>query len=60
MAGRSFYMQILACDQNQRALVMRGMVNLYTDAEGYDVVETSIADALTWADNYRVQAAANA
>lgn len=60
MAGRSYYMQILACDQNQRALVMRGVVDLYTDAEGYNVVETSTAAALAWADSYRVQAAANA
>ncbi|MHB2250820.1 hypothetical protein ACX64O_28685 (plasmid) [Pseudomonas fitomaticsae] len=60
MAGHSYYMQILACDQNQRALVMRGVVDLYTDAEGYNVVETSTAAALAWADSYRVQAAANA
>jgi len=56
MAGHRYYMQILACDQNQRALVMRGVVDLYTDGEGYSVVETSTAEAMAWADSYRVQA----
>lgn len=55
MAGNRYYMQILACDQNQRALVMRGVVDLYTDGEGYSVVETSTAEALAWADSYRMQ-----
>lgn len=58
MAGHSYYMQILACDLNQRALVMRGVVDLYTDAEGYNVVETSTAAALAWVDSYRRQATA--
>jgi len=57
LAGHRYYMQILALDQNQRALVMRGVVDLYTDAEGYSVVETSAAEALAWADSYRMQAA---
>lgn len=55
MAGQRYYMLILACDQNQRALVMRGVVDLYTDGEGYSVVETSTAEALAWADSYRMQ-----
>lgn len=56
--GYRYFMQILACDQNQRALVLRGVSEIHTDAEGYDVVETSCAAALAWVDSYRTQAAA--
>ncbi|HBO0992269.1 TPA: hypothetical protein ACRND3_006325 [Pseudomonas aeruginosa] len=56
-SGHRYYMEILACDQNGRALVMRGVANLFTDAEGYKVVETTTATALAWADSYRLQAA---
>lgn len=55
MAGIKHYLRILACDQAGRAIVMKGVVDLYTDGEGYNLVEMSVEEALSLADEYRAE-----
>lgn len=53
LAGLKSFLRILAFDQGGKALVMKGVVDLYTDGEGYNVIETTAIEAMALADAYR-------
>ena len=53
LAGLKSFQRILAFDQDGKALVMKGVVDLYTDGEGYNVIETTAIEAIALADEYR-------
>lgn len=53
LAGIKQLLRILAFDKDGKALVMRGVVDLYSDGEGYEVIETTAIEALVLADKYR-------
>lgn len=52
-AGYRDYLRVLAIDKSDRALVMKGCIDLDTDAEGFDVDEMPAAEAMSLADSYR-------
>ncbi|KZN20731.1 MULTISPECIES: hypothetical protein [Pseudomonas] len=53
LAGLKSILRILAFDQDGKALIMKGVVDLYTDGEGYNVIETTAIEAMALADAYR-------
>lgn len=57
LAGIQHVMQILAIDSQGSALVQQGAINLYTDGEGYSLVETTSDGAIGMANEYRAAAA---
>ncbi|ALN21877.1 hypothetical protein [Ectopseudomonas mendocina] len=59
LAGHQHVMLILAIDSQGSALVQQGVIDRYTDAEGYSLVETTRDGAIGMADQYREAAASS-